>query len=176
MNLNAIDLNLLVFLEALFEEQNLTRAAARIGIGQPSASKALDRLRSIFGDELFVRVPSGMRPTRRALEIEPGIRKALTEIRAVLISGAAFDPRTAKGVIRIATSDIVTLIFLPKILARLHAKAPNLDVRIRNLEKGDAFADLDAGRADFVIGVFDDPPKRFLVRQIIRDTRCYAPR
>ncbi|MFX4910615.1 LysR family transcriptional regulator, partial [Acinetobacter baumannii] len=80
----SLDLNLLVLLEALFDERNITRAAARLGIGQPSASKALDRLRAAFKDELFVRTPSGMRPTNRALAVEPGVRHALAEIRKVI--------------------------------------------------------------------------------------------
>jgi DNA-binding transcriptional LysR family regulator len=168
-DLSSVDLNLLVLLEALYEERNLTRAAARIGVGQPSASKALERLRSILGDELFVRVPGGMRPTRRAVEIEPGLRRALSEIRNAVLSELTFDPALAKGTVRLATSDIVTLTFLPEVLARLHDRLPGVDVRIRNLEKEQAYGDLDAGRVDFVIGVFDDPPKRFMTRAIIRD-------
>lgn len=169
MDLSSIDLNLLLLLEALYEERNITRAAARVGTSQPSASKALDRLRTGMNDPLFVRVPRGMRPTRRALEMEPGIRRALSEIRNAFLSGESFDPAMAVGPVRIATSDIVSLTFLPDVLTKLHARAPRIDIRVRNLEKETAFADLDAGRIDFVIGVFDDPPKRFMARPVIKD-------
>jgi DNA-binding transcriptional LysR family regulator len=168
-DLASIDLNLLLLLEALYDERHLTRAAARLGVGQPSASKALDRLRAVLGDKLFVRIPGGMRPTRRALEIEPGIRRALSEIRGALLSAEDFDPAQAVGTVRLATSDIVTLTFMPPIVAALHAKAPGVELRIRNLEKETAFPDLDAGRIDFVIGVFDDLPKRFMARTVIED-------
>jgi len=168
-DLSSVDLNLLVLLEALYEERNLTRAASRIGVGQPSASKALDRLRSILGDELFIRVPGGMRPTRRAVEIEPGLRRALSEIRDAVLSELTFEPALAKGTVRLATSDIVTLTFLPEVLARLHATLPGVDMRIRNLDKEQAYEDLDAGRVDFVIGVFDNPPKRFMTWSVIND-------
>ena len=66
-NLARIDMPLLLLFEALLAEGNLTRAAARIGMAQPSASKALDRLRDLFADPLFLRAPGGMRATPRAL-------------------------------------------------------------------------------------------------------------
>jgi DNA-binding transcriptional LysR family regulator len=168
-NLSSLDLNLLVLLEALFDERNITRAAARLGIGQPSASKALDRLRISFKDELFVRTPDGMRPTTRALSVEASVRHALAEIRKIVIDREKFDPSTITGIVRIATSDTVTLTTLPDVLRRLHRKVPGLEVHIRNLEKDNAFSDLDSGRLNFVIGVFDNVPKRFLAKSVIDD-------
>jgi DNA-binding transcriptional LysR family regulator len=50
MNLNSLDLNLLVALDALLREANVSRAAMRIGLSQPAASHALQRLRDLIGD------------------------------------------------------------------------------------------------------------------------------
>ena len=69
MNLSKIDLNLLVVLDALLREQNVTRAAARIGLSQPAMSSALGRLRNMFDDQLLSRAPSGMIPTERAMSL-----------------------------------------------------------------------------------------------------------
>ena len=71
MDIRAVDLNLLKAFDALLGERAVTRAAGRIGLSQPAMSHALSRLRSLFGDDLFVRTPAGMEPTARAREIAP---------------------------------------------------------------------------------------------------------
>jgi DNA-binding transcriptional LysR family regulator len=84
MDLSAIDLNLLVAFEALYAEQSVTVAAQRIHVGQPAMSAALGRLRSLFADDLFVRVGREMRPTAKADAIAPQVAAALGTIRAAL--------------------------------------------------------------------------------------------
>ena len=74
-DLRLFDLNLLVAFEALMAERNVTRAAQRVGVGQPAMSYALSRLRELFGDELFVRASGTMQPTTRALEIAAPIAR-----------------------------------------------------------------------------------------------------
>lgn len=88
MNLAAIALNLLVAFDALMTERHVTRAGQRIGLSQPAMSAALNRLRHLAADELFVRRPDGMYPTARTEELIAPIRRALEEI------GAALNPRT----------------------------------------------------------------------------------
>ena len=66
MNLTSLDLNLLVALDALLLEANVSRAAMRIGLSQPAASHALQRLRDVLGDPLLVRVGARMELTPRA--------------------------------------------------------------------------------------------------------------
>ena len=63
MNWRMLDLNLLVVFDAVGQERNATRAAARLNMTQPAISHALARLRSALRDELFVRTPEGMEPT-----------------------------------------------------------------------------------------------------------------
>ncbi len=60
----AIDLNLLVVFDAMMQERNVTRAGERLGLSQPAMSHALIRLRHMLKDDLFVRSPKGMLPTR----------------------------------------------------------------------------------------------------------------
>src|SRR3712207_2849932 len=84
-NLSRLDLNLLVAFDALLTEGSVTRAAERVGVGQPSMSHALGRLRKLFKDELFVRAPDGVRPTPRALALAGPVRVALSAIQGTLV-------------------------------------------------------------------------------------------
>ena len=84
MGLDRVDLNLLVYLDALLREKNVTRAADHLGISQPALSNSLRRLRKLFDDPLLVRTSEGMTPTERALELQPDIREILASVdRAV---------------------------------------------------------------------------------------------
>jgi DNA-binding transcriptional LysR family regulator len=69
MNLAAVDLNLLKAFDALMTEGRVTLAAEKIGLTQPALSNALNRLRHLFDDRLFVRTPEGMKPTARARQL-----------------------------------------------------------------------------------------------------------
>ncbi len=71
MDFHGIDLNLLAAFDALMDERNVTRAAARVGVSQPAMSAALSRLRRLFGDRLFLRSADGLLPTPRARDIKP---------------------------------------------------------------------------------------------------------
>ncbi|CAL79896.1 Putative transcriptional regulatory protein, LysR-family [Bradyrhizobium sp. ORS 278] len=156
-----VDLNLLVLFEALLSERNVTRAAVRVGLAQPSASKALDRLRHLFGDPLFLRAPGGMRPTPRALELAPEIALVLERVRALVAAELPFDPATARGSLRLAMSDAAEFVLLPGLVAQLAGTAPGVTLQARPLDKDRVFAELDEGRLDAVVGVFRELPKRF---------------
>ena len=69
MNINRVDLNLLVYLDALLRERNVTQAANQLNLSQPAMSNGLRRLRDLFDDPLLVRTSDGMTPTERALEL-----------------------------------------------------------------------------------------------------------
>ena len=84
VNLARIDLNLLVALDALLTERSVTRAAARVGLGQSAMSHNLARLRALFGDELLSARPDGMRPRPRALALVDPVRVALAQIEALV--------------------------------------------------------------------------------------------
>ena len=77
MNISRIDLNLLVYLDVLLRQSNVTRASEELGISQPAMSNSLRRLRDLFNDPLLIRTREGMQPTDRALELKPLVRKVL---------------------------------------------------------------------------------------------------
>ncbi len=96
MRLDRFDLNLLVVLDALLEERNVTRASKRLHIGQSAASAALARLREYFGDELMVPVGRGLMPTPLAQSLAEPVRDTLLRARATIARKPAFDPASAE--------------------------------------------------------------------------------
>ena len=97
IHLSKVDVNLLVVFDALMAEEHATRAGERIGLTQPAVSHALNRLRALFGDPLFVRSPRGMTPTAAALEAAPAIRSILEQIEGVLLGAGPSIRRKARG-------------------------------------------------------------------------------
>src|SRR6266436_6638311 len=95
-NLRRIDFNLLVTLEALLTERNVTKAATRLHLSQPAVSAQLSRLRDLFDDPLLVPARRGMTPTAKALELLGPLRKALDQLRETLQTHKDFSPFKAK--------------------------------------------------------------------------------
>jgi len=160
-NLADVDLNLLVVFEALLIERNVSRAARRVGLAQPSVSNALARLRALVGDDLFIRTPQEMRPTPRALELAEPIVHALQEVRAALEPPSAFDPATATQNFTIGAADNVDFA-LAVAVPRLSWAAPRAEFNLISLaNSASAYSMLDAGSLDIAVGLFRAVPKRF---------------
>lgn len=145
-NLSRLDLNLLVAFDALLAEGSVTRAAERVGIGQPSMSHALGRLRRLLKDELFVRAADGIRPTPRALALAGPIRDALARIQATLLGSDAFDPGAAERVFLLGMPDSIEVPLLPRLMAHLQQVAPGIRLRIRAIDRFEVLAQLDRDR------------------------------
>ena len=124
-----IDLNLLISLQVLLEEGNVSRAAERLFITQPAMSKTLSRLRQLFDDPLFTRSRRGMQPTPRANELAGDLPAILGNINR-LVSGTGFDPATYSGEIRLALSEYIGAAMLPPLIKRLEVKAPRLSISV----------------------------------------------
>lgn len=131
-NLAALDLNLLVVLDALLRERHVTRAAAQLGVSQSAASHALARLRSQLGDPLLVRDKSGLVPTRRAEALAEPLAAALAALRTALAKPEPFVPATSRRSFRVATADYGLLVVLPGLLGRLASEAPGIDLAVRD--------------------------------------------
>jgi DNA-binding transcriptional LysR family regulator len=129
LDLAALDLNLLVVLEALLIERHVTRAARRVNVSQPSASRALSKLRDIFADELLVRHGQQMRLTDKAAALFSPLQRVLADLRN-LVAPTSFDPAQATGAVRLAAPDIIVYMLGPPLLERLSREAPKLDLEI----------------------------------------------
>lgn len=154
-NLSKLDLNLLVAFDALLTDRSVTRAAARIGLGQSAMSHNLARLRTLFGDELLTRGADGMRPTPRALALADPVRVSLAQIQSAVLQREAFDPSTANRVFRIGLADSIEVAVIPGLVAALRATAPGVSLRLRSINRISILEELDAGRLDLGIGDFD---------------------
>lgn len=150
MALGDVDLNLLVTLEALLRERNVTRAGLVLGVSQPTMSRALARLRRAFDDPLLVRVGREMQLTPRADALAPQVREILllTE-RAVRGGGVDFDPATSDREFSISCSDYATVVLMPSVVERVRREGPN--VRLHLMPRSDSSALLRHGDADIVI-------------------------
>jgi len=160
VNINRIDLNLLVYLDALLRERNVTQAAHQLNLSQPAMSNGLRRLRELFNDPLLVRTRDGMTPTERALELEPIVREVLITIDRAVQPTAAFDPGEARRVFRIMASDYAESTLLPTVLGQLRTLAPGLTLDIMT-PSDVSFLDVERGKVDMVINRFDSMPQSF---------------
>ncbi|MEM8983672.1 MAG: LysR family transcriptional regulator [Pseudomonadota bacterium] len=166
--LERIDLNLLVYLDVLLDESNVTRAAQRLGISQPAMSNGLKRLRETFNDPLLVRTSDGMTPTARADALRAPLREILAGCEAVIRPVGSFQATTSDRVFRIMASDYAETTLLPAFLKRLRHDAPLITVDI--LTPSDVvFRDVEQGKLDLVINRFDDLPVSFHSAVLWRD-------
>jgi DNA-binding transcriptional LysR family regulator len=160
-DLAEIDLNLLVVFEALLIERNVSRAARRVGLAQPSVSNALTRLRALFSDDLFIRTPQEMRPTPRALDLAEPIRQALQQVRSALQPPAAFNPAIATRRFTLGAADNADFALAIGLPAFCQA-APHAELKIITVANyATAYSMLDAGSLDIAVGLFRAVPKRF---------------
>lgn len=130
MNLQTIDLNLLVVLEALIEERNVTRAAKRVGLSQPAMSNALARLRRTFDDPLLMRTADGMTPTPVAQSLIVPVRSALAQLREALEEKAIFDPTASERTFHLLTSDYAEITLVAPLLGELRRMTDAVKLRI----------------------------------------------
>lgn len=158
INIAGLDLNLLVVFDALMAEGHATRAAERIGLTQPAVSHALNRLRALFGDPLFVRAPRGMVPTPAALEAAPAIRSILEQVEAVVRGGRIFDPGESTRQFVLGLSDYAAFVLLPRLAARIERDAPNASLVIRNTSHSVGLPMLEEGSVELIAGNFPAPP------------------
>nr|WP_315236339.1 LysR family transcriptional regulator [uncultured Albidiferax sp.] len=150
MRLDRFDLNLLVVLDALLEERNVTRAALRLHIGQSAASGSLARLREHFSDELLVLVGRHMRLTPLAESLQEPVRDTLLRARAAIARKPSFDPATAERRFLIAASDYVTTVLLAEVVRLVAEQAPGILIDIRN-PMPDVFDVFERGNLDLLV-------------------------
>ena len=159
-NLHRIDLNLLVYLDVLLRECNVTQAAQQLGLSQPAMSNSLRRLRDLFNDPLLVCTSDGMTPTARALELEPIVRDILSGVDRAIQPTSPFDAASADQVIRIMASDYAESTLFPAVMQQLQAQAPGITLDVMT-PSDVSFLDVERGKIDLVINRFDHMPQSF---------------
>lgn len=171
IHIRKLDMTLLLIFQALMRHRKLTEAARQLGFTQSAVSHSLRRLREIFGDELFVRRPTGVEPTARALSLEPQIR-LLLDLAGEAIRGKPFVPEEAHGTVRVAAPDYHSSLLAAPLIERVRKRAPNLQLSFRPLVRQGAVQAVEAGEADMALGFFGNTGERFHRRVLFED--CYA--
>ena len=165
MDIRKVDLNLLVVFDVMVEQRSVTRAAEALGLSQPATSAALARLRTLFGDPLFVKTGLAMRPTPRALELATPIRRVIGTLKEEVLQASAFTPASADKTFHLIAPDIAEVILLPRLLARLREEAPQVTLRVTSMPRVAAAEALESGRAELALGYFPDLHKTGFFQQ-----------
>lgn len=156
MRISGIDANLLVALNALLTERNVTRAAARVGVGQPALSHSLARLRDHFKDPLLIRRGRELHLSEKARRLVEPVEVATAALVSVFEERPALDLRSARRFV-IAAADLFSLRFVPEIERTLRREAPGVMLEVRPLAGRSTELILSDG-VDLAFGVFDDVP------------------
>jgi LysR family nod box-dependent transcriptional activator len=149
----SFDLNLLSALDALLTECNVTRAAERLHVTQPTMSGMLQRLRTQFDDQILVRNGRAMELTPLGISLVDPVREALTRVEALARVEATFDPATSRRTFSIMTSDYCVMVFMPHVVAQLVTVAPGIRLEFHSLDA--PVEKLVSGEVDICISVHD---------------------
>src|ERR1700749_310725 len=154
MNLNSLDLNPLVALDALLREGNVSRAAMRIGLSQAAASHALQRLRDLIGDPLLVRNGARMELTPRALGLRAPLAQTLDQVRG-LFRPDAFDAASSDRQFRLMMPDLAVELLMPPLMEKITQAAPHVRIDLVPWRGPAIFAAEFARTIDLVISIGD---------------------
>nr|WP_315252313.1 LysR family transcriptional regulator [uncultured Duganella sp.] len=175
-NLRRLDLNLLVTLDVLLAEHNVTRAAERLNFSQPSISVHLAKLRDIFGDPLLLPGPRGMRPTARAEELRAPLRLALEALGHAIAPAAPFDPALAQHTWRVAATDYGESTILLPAMAGLRRAAPGTRMAVLELAPPHITRQAEQGLIDLALHIAEDAPHELRHRLLFKERYVLAGR
>jgi len=156
VHLRNLDLNLLQPLHALLEERHVTRAAKRSFLSQPAMSRALERLREMFGDPLLVRSGRGYERTVRGERVLRALDVLMPRLEGI-VRGEEFDPARSQERFRVALTDHASTTLLPSLVARLRKAAAHIKLEVSTW-RTEAYEDVAAGRLDIALSAEEVPP------------------
>jgi DNA-binding transcriptional LysR family regulator len=164
-HLRQADLNLLVVFTVLAEERNVTRAAARLLLSQPAVSRALQRLRGMFHDDLLVRSSSGYEPTPKGLSLLNELETSLPRLDR-LLSGGEFDPAKEETSFRIAATDHACHVLCPLLCRTALVPANRISFDFTPLHDG-TFEEIEKGRLDLLLNADDGTAPAHFAKEVI---------
>ncbi|MEF1340096.1 LysR family transcriptional regulator, partial [Vibrio rotiferianus] len=167
-----LDLNLLRTFIILHQERNMRRAAERLFVSQPAVSKALQRLRDHFDDELFVKTHHGLRATEYANELAESLTPLLDEISITLNGSKDFNPLEMNGTIKLALAPFILSSYASEIFQAIRQAAPNVQVHLLNWSRSTMDEII---KDEVLLGVnyeINHAPKELLTKEIVKDAFC----
>ena len=153
MNINQIDLNLFVVLDAIYTEASLTRAAQRLHLSQPAVSHALGRLRRLLDDPLFIRQGGAMMPTPLARNLIAQVREALATLAGSIDLNQPFEPAVSQRQLTLGLRDVFEAMILPPLQTVLSTDAPHMQMISVRTSRSDIEAELIQGKLDLALDV-----------------------
>ncbi|CAM2160252.1 LysR family transcriptional regulator [Paraburkholderia tropica] len=175
-NLRRLDLNLLVTLDVLLDELNVTRAAERLAFSQPAVSVQLARLRDLLGDPLLLPGPRGMRPTARAESLREPLREALDALERAVAPEGPFDPSAAQHTWRVSATDYgESTVVLPALNA-LRATAPHTRLAVIELPPANLARAAEQGEIDLAMHIVSGAPDTLRQKLLFKERYVLAGR
>ncbi|TCP13016.1 DNA-binding transcriptional LysR family regulator [Crenobacter luteus] len=161
------DIRLLQVFDEIYKTRSVTRAAENLGVGQPTVSIALAKLREHFDDPLFVRISNAMAPTPMARALEQPVRAALDAANAVFGHRVEFDPARSERTFTISMTDISQLVLLPRLSTYLRKTSPGVHIDVVPLS-ADTARLLESGEADLALGFMPQLEAGFYQQALFR--------
>ena len=171
MNVNTVDLNLFLVLQAVYATRSVTLAGQRVGMTQSAVSNALKRLRDRFNDPLFVRTAGGMAPTPLAERLIGPIDRGIAQLTQAIDEGRDFDPASSTRLFRVAINDIGQLVMLPRLLAAALRRAPGVKFETNAASSiAEARQNMLQGELDLAVGSWEAMGRSFHQRRLFEET------
>ncbi|MCH8620881.1 LysR family transcriptional regulator [Undibacterium sp. TS12] len=176
MHLSRIDLNLFTVFVAIYTEGSVTRASQQLNLTQPAISHALNRLRQLFNDPLFVRQGQAMVSTPLARNIIEPVRLALRGLEVTLTENEQFDPAQASKQFNLALRDVLESTVLPPLMESITRQAPLINLAAIQVERRELVSELAAGSLDLAIDMLLPLPNEIRRQKIEQDTTVVLAR
>ncbi|SMQ86085.1 DNA-binding transcriptional regulator, LysR family [Devosia lucknowensis] len=172
------DVGLLLTLDALHKEKNVTHAAARLNITQSALSARLTRLRHLLGDPLFIPSTSGrgMVASPHALALQPELTRLLDQWTAFIGTAKVFDAATSRRIFRVAATDNPASILAPDLIPLVRTEAPHAKIAFTTPNKATIAQDLEDGAVDVFVGVAEDGAPGLMGRKLFQERFVTAQR
>lgn len=168
--IDKIDLHLIRVLHTVLTERSVSRAAIRLGMNQPAVSTALKRLRDLAGDPLLVRAGSGLVPTVAGLAMVEPCANILRDAQRLFCDARGFDPAHSQALFRVAASDFLDPLFLPRLVQDIKTLSPLAEIEIHPLTAAcDYHQQLARGDVDVVVGNWLTPPLELHLGKLLTD-------
>jgi DNA-binding transcriptional LysR family regulator len=162
--------------EAIYTEGSVTRASQKLNLTQPAISHALNRLRQMFDDPLFVRQGHAMVSTPLARSIIDPIRRSLRSLEVTLNGVHAFDPASTQKRFNLALRDVLESTILPPLMLRIREHAPQVDLAASHVERRELETELAAGTLDAAIDVLLPLSSDIMHTRIYQDSTVVVAR
>ncbi|UXY09850.1 LysR family transcriptional regulator [Kosakonia sp. ML.JS2a] len=151
MHLRGLDLNLLIILDVLLAERNVTRTGERVHLSQSATSGALSRLREFFDDQLLVQVGQRMELTPFAEMLSEEVHDVISKCEAIVDKNQKFDPETSTRTFRLNISDASATVVMNKAISLIQQQAPHIRLDISSIIDGPISEYLNIGVIDLIV-------------------------